>query len=120
MTPQTSNPSPTSARSDGPANADVPQKRTRTSQLLVAVVVLRDLERRNRARQRLVPGAQLLPLLQCRALLEQAEMVDEELAVQVIDLVLETAREQLARVDLDRHAIAILGADDDAHRALDV
>src|SRR5687768_14420935 len=47
-------------------------------------------------------------------------MVDEELAMQVIDLVLETAREQLARVDLERRAVAILGPNDDAHRALDV
>src|SRR5687767_6672270 len=81
MTAPTSNPSPTSARSDGPAKPDVPQKRMRTSQLLVAVVVLRDLQRRHAARERLVPGAQLFPLLERRALLQQPEMVDEELPV---------------------------------------
>src|SRR5688572_21044290 len=119
-TAQTSNPSPTSARSDGAAKADVPQKRTRTLQLLVAVVVLRDFQRRDAARQRLVAGAQLLPLLERRAPLEQPEIVDEQLAVQVIDLVLEAARQQLGRVELDRFPLAVLRLDDDAHRALDV
>src|SRR5688572_3183214 len=89
-------------------------------QLLVAVVMLRDLERGDAPRQRLVAAALLLPLLERSTPLEEAKVVDEELAVQMIDLVLNAAREQLGRVDLDGLPLTVLCLDDDTHRALDV
>src|SRR5687768_4298383 len=89
-------------------------------ELLVAVVVLRDLECGDATRRRLVAAALLLPLLERGSPLEEAEVVDEELAVQMIDLVLKAPREQFVGIDLDRLSLTVLRLDDDAHRALDV
>src|SRR5690349_1871257 len=125
----TSKPSPINAESEGQANVNVPQKRTRTSELLVAMVMLRDGRRNHRARERAVTLAHLLPFALGRLLLHKAQVVDEQLAVQVIVLVLNAPREELLHVaravhrvgvELERLPLAIERAHDHAGRALHI
>ena len=102
-TPTTSNPSPISARSGGAAKSGVPQKSTRTLELLVRMLVIArvgsSLELSNE------PGYLSLSFAhfaERRAAFQDAQVVDEQLAVQMIDLVLEAAREQVVGLDLER------------------
>src|SRR3954468_16978796 len=83
-TPTTSKPSPRSARSGGVANSGVPQKRTRTLQFLVPVMVLCDLLRRQHPDVPRVLLPFLFPLRHRRSLLEYAHVVEEHLSVQMI------------------------------------
>src|SRR6185437_4182556 len=121
-TPTTSNPSPNSALSDGTANVDVPQKRTRTSKLLVPPMTARGFLRRQLADVRAIAVLlpRLLPLRERGAALHETQVIDEQPAVQMVDLVLQTPREQVVGVHLERFPVAILRPDDHAHRALDV
>src|SRR4051794_380555 len=122
-TAATSNPSPSSARSGAVANSGVPQKSTRTSELLVRVLVplalLRRLERRAADEPRILVLLQL-PLRQRRRAFEHAQIVEEEAPIEMVDLVLQAAREQLRRFDLVFAPVEIHRADDDVLRALDV
>src|SRR5687768_3048006 len=120
-TPTTSNPSPSNARSGGAANSGVPQKRTlmAPSERLLSVPS-GDLVRRqlpNVLRKILLHR---LPLRDRGASLEKAEVVEEQLAVQMIDLVLQAAREQVRRVELEGLAVAVQRANGDARGAVDV
>src|SRR5262245_23813707 len=88
-TPTTSNPSPNSARSGGAANSGVPQKRTlmvRSERLFS--VPPRDLVRRKLPDVLREILSHRFPLRERRSPLQKAEVVDEELAVQMVDLVL--------------------------------
>src|SRR4051812_28953955 len=60
------------------------------------------------------------PLCKRRPPLEKAEIVDKELAVQMIDLVLQTAREQVGRLELEWLTVAVERANGDARGALHV
>src|SRR5258705_3091993 len=119
----TSKPSPSSARSGAVANSGVPQKSTRTSELLVRVLVppalFRRLERGAADEARILVLLQL-PLRERGGAFEDAQVVEEQPAVEVVDLVLETAREQLRRLDLVLLPLEIHRADDDVLRSLDV
>src|SRR3954452_19884383 len=115
-TAATSNPSPSSARSGAVANSGVPQKSTRTSELLVRVLVplalLRRLELRAPDEARILVLFQL-PLRERRRAFEHAQVVEEKPAIEMVDLVLQAAREQLRRLDLVRASVEIHRADDD-------
>src|SRR5687767_14681033 len=122
-TATTSNPSPISARSGAVANSGVPQKSTRTLELLlrmtVPLAVLRRLERRAADEAGILVLLQL-PLRERRGALQDAQVVEEQLAVEVVDLVLQAAREQLGRLDLVRVAVEVHRAHDDVLWPLDV
>src|SRR5690606_4666879 len=96
-TPTMSKPSSESARSEGTANSGVPQKRilTGASSPAGARLLL------------LLLGAQLLPLLEEHPPLEGAHPVEEEDPLDVVDLVLQRAREELVRLDRDRVPLGI-------------
>src|SRR6185437_3960972 len=121
-TPTTSNPSPTSALSEGTANVDVPQKRTRTSELLVPPMTARGFLRCHFAHVRTVAVllSRFLPLRERRTALHQTQIVDEQASVQMIDLVLQAPREQVVRIHLERSSVAVLRANDHTHGAFDV
>jgi hypothetical protein len=53
------------------------------------------------------------PLCESRPPLEEAQVVDEELSVEVIDLVLQAAREQVGRFELEWLAVAVERANGD-------
>src|SRR5439155_10723803 len=91
----------------------------RASEVLV-VVVLCDLFGGESANEARVAVSLLRPLRERRAALQNAEIVDEQLAMQMIDLVLAATGEQLGRGELDRLPVAIDCADHDLRRALDV
>src|SRR5688572_21414245 len=91
-TPTISCPSSSSARRLGAAKSGVPQKRIFTG--------VGSAPAGSSLRLRLRLG--LLPLRHLHLALEGAQAVDEEDAVQVIDLVLEGAREQPLRLQHDR------------------
>src|SRR6185436_19609737 len=122
-TATTSNPSPSSARSGAVANSGVPQKSMRTLQLLfrmlVPLAILRRLERRA-ADEAGIPVLVHLPLRERRSALQDAQVVEEQLAVEMVDLVLQAAREQLGRLHLVRLALEVHRAHDDVLRPLDV
>src|SRR5690348_9866737 len=61
-----------------------------------------------------------LPFRERRTSLEKAEVIEEQLAMQMIDLVLQAAREQISCLELERFAITIECAHGDFRRALDV
>src|SRR5919201_950560 len=63
---------------------------------------------------------ELGPLRQCGSTLEDAEIVDEQFPMQVIDLVLQAARQELGSANFDGISVAIERPHDDACRALDV
>src|SRR5690349_4704194 len=83
------------------ASADVPQKSTLIvpSERLFSVTP-RDLVGRKLPDVLREILLHRLPLRTCGPSLEQAEIVDEQLAVQMIDLVLQTAREQIGCLEL--------------------
>ena len=58
----------------------------------------------------------IFPLRQCAAPLEDAQVVEEELAIEMIDLVLHAAREQLGAFGLELVAVFVERADDDPFR----
>src|SRR5437763_2241368 len=122
-TAATSNPSPSSARSGAVANSGVPQKSTRTSELLVRVFVPRALlgclECGAADEARILVLLQL-PLREGRGAFEHAQVVEEQPAVEMVDLVLEAACEQLGRFDLILVALEVRRAHDDVLGALDV
>src|SRR6185437_12410444 len=98
ITPITSNPSPRSARSDGTAKSDVPQNRTRTRAprpngggCLPSPV---------QWSERAITLALLVPFRERGAPLHHAEIVNEQPPVQMIDLVLQTAREEIRGIHL--------------------
>src|SRR5689334_14045128 len=120
-TPTTSNPSPSSARNGGAANSGVPQKRTlmmRSERFLS--VTSRDLVRRKLADVLREVLPHRFPLRERRSSLQKAEIVDEQLSVQVIDLVLQTAREEVSRLELKRLTIAVERANGHARGPLHV
>src|SRR5690606_24170649 len=108
-TPATSKPSPSRASSAGVANSGVPQKTIRigvryslgASEFVAAVVSCYV-----RGRQRAAKGRELrlhtVPPGKGVPALEQAQVVNKEPAVQVIELVLQAAREQFGGIDLER------------------
>src|ERR1035437_899991 len=132
-TATTSCPSPTSASRGGVANSGVPKKTMRICSLLPSVVcrlpssklfvVVRfvfvfarddDPDQARILRFLVFPfGEQFLPL-------EEAQVIDEQLAVQVVDLVLKAHAQQLSTHNLERLALAIERLDHDARRARDV
>src|SRR5688500_1110030 len=120
-TPATSNPSPMSARRGGAANSGVPQKRIRIvwSERLFAVPT-GDCVRRKLSNVQREVLLHRLPLRERRAPLEKAEVVEEQLAVQVIDLVLQAASEEIGGLEFERLAIAIERSHRNARRAIDV
>ena len=61
-----------------------------------------------------------LPLRDGRGALQHAQVVEKELAVEVVDLVLETAREQVGGITLERPSVAVERTDGDRLRPLDV
>src|SRR5258705_209585 len=75
-------------------------RRAPALQVLVAVV-LRYLLGRQASHEVGIAVLLLRPFRHCRPALEHAQVVDEQLAVQMVDLVLEAARQQLRRLDLD-------------------
>src|SRR5690606_22644301 len=79
--------------------------------------------RRSRAvpRLRLLHGEPLvlLELLANALLLEPRQMIDEDLAVEVVDLMLDAGREQTGRLELERAAVAVERAHAHAPRAHD-
>ena len=97
-TPTTSKPSPISARSGGTANSGVPQKSTRTQSSSSGCSCDRDGSVSSLSNEARILVLLLRPLRQRRASLENAQVVDEQLAVQMIDLVLQAAREQVRRL----------------------
>src|SRR5215204_3165235 len=119
-TPMTSNPSPSKARSGGAANSGVPQKRT----LIVASELFPVTPGDRVGRQ--LPNvlrevlAHRRPLGEGGATLEEAEVVDEQLSMEMVNLVLQTAREQIGGFQLERLAVAVHGAQGDAGGAVDV
>src|SRR5829696_6241157 len=121
-TATTSNPSPSSARSGAVANSGVPQKSTRTLQLLFGVLVplalLGRLERRAADEAGIFVLLEL-PLRERRGALQDAQVVEEQLAVEMIDLVLQASREQVGRLDLVVVSLEIHRAHDDVLRPLD-
>src|SRR5258706_16049290 len=90
-TPTTSKPSPTSAVSEGTANSGVPKNRTRIGSRLRRVLrrgfggILAEIAG--------LALARLLPLPQQEPPLDHPDAVDEQDAVEVVDLMLERARE---------------------------
>src|SRR5437879_12184305 len=74
--------------------------------------------RRSRARGALL--ALLLELLANALALEVRQVVDEELALEMIHLVLDAHREDVLEVALEEVAVAVLGAQPDLRRALDL
>src|SRR5579872_6316268 len=59
------------------------------------------------AEQLRVRAFELIPRGQRRLFLEGAQIVDEQLAVEMIDLVLQASREQFRGLDLERLAVPI-------------
>src|SRR6202034_4357631 len=72
------------------------------------------------ADQRRILGLLFFPLAQRGAALEDTQVVDEQLAVQMIDLVLEAPGEEVGALDFERLPVAVERADDDACGAVDV
>src|SRR5581483_7215008 len=102
-----------------------PRKRSaRWLQVLVVrrFVVVRGavLSRTHGAEQLGVRAFELIPRGQRRLFLERAEIVDEQLAVQMVDLVLQASREELGGLDLERLAVPIERAHDDMRGSLDL
>src|SRR5688572_20778617 len=120
-TPTTSTPSPNSARSGGVAKSGVPQKRTRMSPLLASVIpVGGDRSRRQHATLARVLLLQVFPARHHPAPLEETEVVDEQLPVQVIDLVLEGACQEIGRLALEQVALEVRRAHRDPCGAVDI
>src|SRR3982750_2959514 len=97
-TPTTSNPSPSRARRGAVANSGVPQKSTRTLELLLRMLVLAQLVRRLERDPPDIAGILVLlelPLRERGGSLQHAEIVEEELSIEMVDLVLEASREEL-------------------------
>src|SRR5205814_6258547 len=65
-------------------------------------------------------GFCFLPLRHRRPALERAEVIDEKLAVEVVDLVLEAASEELGPGCLVLGAVLVGGADGNRLRTLDI
>src|SRR5690606_41985675 len=61
----------------------------------------------------------LLPPLQQHLPLQRADAIDKQDAIDMIDLVLQDAREQAFRLDLHRLAMLVHSRDDDADGAID-
>src|SRR5688572_3732538 len=121
-TATTSQPSPNNARSGGVANSGVPQKRTRMSLgLAPRRPVSRD--RRRSGQDASLPGVFLLEVFPPRhdaAPLEEAQVIDEQLAMQVVDFVLERARQQFIRFALEGLSLEVGGAHGDPRRAIHI
>src|SRR6266850_6393964 len=113
MTATTSNPSPTSARSEGTANSGVPKKATRTLQFARRL-------RRNLLQVSLLAFAGFLPLRQQQIALHRAEMIEKEYAIQMIDLVLNRAGLVARGLGADFLSLHIERLDHDARRPRDV
>src|SRR6266542_1568849 len=107
----TSNPSPSSASREGTANSGVPKKTTRTLQLA----------RRLRSDVLQVAGlalAGLLPLGEQQASLHGAQVVEEQHAIQVVDLVLHRPRLVAGHIDAVRPPVAVQRLERHVERAL--
>src|SRR5690606_9373391 len=104
----TSAPAATIASSVGTANSGVPANAMRRS----CTFGLPDSEGlcADAGRLRLAPGSLQVALLQPLAL-QRRQIVDEQLAVEVIHLVLDALREQAVRLELERLAVAVERAD---------
>src|SRR3954471_11791720 len=76
--------------------------------VLVALAVLRCLERHTADVPRVVVSDEL-PLRQRGRALQDAQVIEKELSVEVVDLVLETATEEIAGLALECRALAIEG-----------
>src|SRR5258708_1861812 len=98
-----------SARRGAVANSGVPQKSTRTLQLLlrmpVLIPVLGGLEGHAPDEAGILVGREL-PLGQRGRALEDAQVVEKQFAIEVVDLVLKTAREQFRCLALERLPVA--------------
>src|SRR5438132_1374372 len=110
-TATTSKPSPSSASSGGTANSGVPKKTTRTLEL--ARRLRRDLLQVPR-----LPLPGLLPFGQQQAALHGAEMVEEQHAVEVIDLVLHGPRLEARKLGAVGPPVAVQGFERHAEGAL--
>src|ERR1700722_12374037 len=83
--------------------------------------MLRDFSRRLHGPDELRVGALLLlPLRHRRLLLEDAEIVDEQLPMQMVDLVQEAAGEQVGGLDRKWLTLAIERPDDNPFGTVDV
>src|ERR1019366_5616761 len=61
-----------------------------------------------------------VPLRHCRSTLENAQVVDEQLAVEMVDLVLHAAREQLGSFNFYFASALVEGTNDNTARASDI
>src|SRR5580704_11221666 len=110
-----------SARRAGVANSGVPQKTIRTTlQVLVVRLAVLLGSGAHGANQIGIRAFELVPRRQRSLLFEDAQVIDEELPVQMVDLVLQTPREQLRGLDLERLTIAIERPHDDVRGSLDI
>src|SRR5579875_442033 len=98
-----------SARRAGSANSGVPAKAMRKS-LRLSGASDRGIAAAGSSRARLALPALLVEFLADALALEVGEIVHEQLAVEVIHLVLEAHREKTLEIALERLALTVLGA----------
>src|SRR3990172_5473871 len=111
-TRMTSNPSPNSAKSEGTAYSGVPKNAMRTSVL--------ESGRGNLLEETFLTLAQPPPFVEQQPPLERAQMINEQHAVQVIDLMLDGAGAEVGGLHLGPGAVQGGGLHHDPQGAFDV